>query len=180
MSEQHPEAAIVAPSLVLVGAPGSGKSTIGSILARMLGLDFIDVDAHIERQQGKPISDIFVDDGEPRFRQLEREATLELLGSPGVISLGGGAVTNPEIRAALTSHQVVWLTVSAAQAARRVGMNKQRPLLLGNVRSRLVQMMAERNPLYAEVATITVDSDSGRPNAVARSVLEALGVDPDA
>ena len=160
--------------VVLVGAPGAGKSTVGAHLARRLGVGFVDVDGLIEERTGKTIAEIFVDDGEAAFRELEVATTLEVLQQPGVVSLGGGAVTSPAIRAALRGHHVVWLEVSVTQATRRVGMNAVRPLLLGNVRSRLVQLMAERRPLYEEVATITIDTSTAKPPALAREIEERL------
>lgn len=160
--------------IVIIGAPGSGKSTVGVLVARALGLEFVDVDEVIEQRVGKRISDIFVDDGEAHFRRLERDATIELLRSGGVVSLGGGAVMNPDIRAALAGHEVVWLKVSITQATRRVGMNSLRPLLLGNVRSRLVALLKERTPLYEQCATITVDTDGLKARQTARAVVEAV------
>lgn len=146
-------------SIVLVGAPGSGKSTVGRLLAEQLQREFIDVDHRIEQVVGKPIAEIFADDGEAHFRELEESATLELIQSEAVVSLGGGAVMNERIRAALAEHDVVWLQVSIGKATRRVGMNKARPLLLGNVRGRLIELLRERTPLYEEVATTRIDTD---------------------
>ncbi|HEY5980140.1 MAG TPA: shikimate kinase [Microlunatus sp.] len=145
--------------IVLVGAPGSGKSTVGPRLAARLGRGFVDVDGVIEERAGKPIAEIFVDDGEPAFRALEEATTLELLDQPAVLSLGGGAVLSETIRTALADHQVVWLQVSAGAAADRVGLSTARPLLLGNVRGRLIQLLNQRTPLYAEVSTIAVATD---------------------
>lgn len=146
-------------TVVLVGAPGAGKSTVGRGLARELGREFIDVDQRIEEVVGKPIAEIFADDGEAQFRRLEESATLELLESGAVVSLGGGAVLNARIREALVGHDVVWLRVSIQQATRRVGMNTVRPLLLGNVRGRLIELLRERTPLYEAVAAQVVDTD---------------------
>jgi shikimate kinase len=146
-------------SLVLVGAPGSGKSTVGALLAERWSLPFADADASIEAQVGKSVAEIFADEGEPVFRAFEEAATAELLREPGVLALGGGAVLSPATRAALRGYRVVWLQVSVPQAVRRVGLNEARPLLLGNVRGRLVKLLNERTPLYAEVATQAVDTD---------------------
>lgn len=161
-------------SIVLIGAPGAGKSTVGLMVARRLGLAFTDVDAVIEQRTGKPISEIFVDEGEAYFRDLERQVTLDLLRGGGVVSLGGGAVMNPAIRDALAGHDVVWLKVSITQATRRVGMNTLRPLLLGNVRSRLVALLKERTPVYEQCATLVVDTDGLKARQAARQVVEAL------
>lgn len=165
----------VSRPILLVGAPGSGKSTVGKLLAAQLGLDFIDVDAVIEERAGKPISEIFVDDGEPAFRALEEATTLELLDGQAVISLGGGAVLSAATRHALADQQVVWLQVSAGAAADRVGLNSARPLLLGNVRGRLIQLLNQRIPLYAEVASLTVETDSRTADEVVAVIVAELG-----
>jgi len=160
----------VSPAVVLVGAPGSGKSTVGALLAERLRLPFTDVDEVIEQAAGRSVTEIFADDGEPAFRALEEAATAELLGEPGVLSLGGGAVLSATTRSRLHGHRVVWLQVGAATAVKRVGLSQARPLLLGNVRGRLMQLLAERAPLYAEVATETVNTDE----LSAEAVVEAL------
>lgn len=146
-------------SIVLMGAPGAGKSTTGKRLARKLGRTFVDVDQRIEQVMGKPVAEIFADEGEEYFRALEEEATIELLESFDVVALGGGAVMNPTIQKALVGHEVIWLKVSIGQATRRVGMNKARPLLLGNVRGRLIELLRERTPVYERLATQIVETD---------------------
>jgi shikimate kinase len=156
----------VSAPIVLVGAPGSGKSTVGPLLAERLGLPFADVDAVIERRTGRSVAEIFADDGEPAFRHLEEQVTAELLTERGVLSLGGGAVLSATTRQALRGHRVIWLQVSAANAVQRVGLNAARPLLLGNVRGRLMQLLAERAPLYGEVASEQVSTDHRSPEAV--------------
>lgn len=158
-------------SVVLAGAPGSGKSTVGAALAKSLGERWIDVDEQIVAAEGTPIAEIFAGRGEPHFRELEVRHTLEALSERAVVSIGGGAVTSPQIREALAGHRVVWLRVGPSEAAKRVGMNVARPLLLGNVRGRLMQLLKERTPLYEQVADLTVDTD-GR--AVADIVAEIL------
>ncbi len=159
--------------VVLVGAPGSGKSTTGALLAERLGVPFTDVDTEIEQRAGRSIGAIFADDGEPAFRALEEQVTAELLGRPGVLSLGGGAVLSAATRAALRGHRVVWLQVSAATAVSRVGLNEARPLLLGNVRGQLIKLLAARTPLYAEVATERVETDTRSPDEVVDLLLGA-------
>lgn len=160
--------------IVLVGAPGAGKSTIGSALAKARDLDFIDADSVIEQRADKPISAIFADSGEKAFRAMEEEVTLEVLTHPGVVSLGGGAVLNERIREALVRHIVVWLEVSISKASRRVGMNRTRPLLLGNVRARLVELLRQRTPLYEEVATIRINTDDLTPAEVVAAIEREL------
>lgn len=159
--------------IVLVGAPGSGKSTVGKLLAAQLGREFVDVDSVIEERAGKPIAEIFVDDGEPAFREAEEATTIELLDRSGVVlSLGGGAVMSATTRRALADHHVVWLQVSAGNAAERVGLSSARPLLLGNVRGRLIQLLNQRTPLYAAVATATVATDSLTADEVVAAIVE--------
>lgn len=164
--------------LVLVGAPGSGKSTVGALLAERWGEPYVDVDAVIESRVGKSVAEIFADDGEAVFRAFEESTTAELLDSPGVLALGGGAVLSPTTRAALAGRPVVWLQVTIAHAAGRVGLNEARPLLLGNVRGRLVKLLNERTPLYAAVARASVDTDGQTPEQVADRV-EALDLARD-
>lgn len=157
-------------SIAIVGAPGAGKTSVGRELAALLGMEFVDVDQRIEEVVGKPIRHIFADDGEPHFRALEESATLELLALDAVVALGGGAVMNPAIREALKGHDVVWLDVTISRAARRAGMNTVRPLLLGNVRGRLIELMRERTPFYEAVATQRVDSDDRGPREIAEEL----------
>jgi shikimate kinase len=157
----------VSPVVVLVGPPGSGKTTVGGLLAQRLGVDFRDTDADIEALEGKQIADIFVDDGEERFRKLERDAVAAALREhDGVLALGGGAVTSDETRQLLTSAQVVFLDVGLAQASSRVGLGTSRPLLLGNVRAQLKRLLDERRPLYAEIADSVVSTDGLDPTQV--------------
>lgn len=148
------------PLVVLVGAMGAGKSTVGRLVADALGVGFLDSDEEIERATGKSVADIFVDDGEAHFRELERRAVAESLGHhSGVLALGGGAVLDHGTRALLADHRVVFLRVGLADAARRVGLGVSRPLLLGNVRGRIKQLLDERTPVYESVATHVVDTD---------------------
>lgn|GEM_PF-77634 len=161
-------------TLAIVGAPGSGKSTVGRLVAELLELPFCDVDSFIEQNQGKPVGDIFADDGEPAFRRMEEEATVAALQLPQVVSLGGGAVMSAKIRAALAPHPVVWLEVQAATAIARAGLNQARPLLLGNVRGTLIKLLAERTPVYRALATVIVANDGDDPEATARQVVAEL------
>jgi shikimate kinase len=161
----------VSPVVVLVGPPGSGKTTVGGLLARRLGVDFRDTDSDIEALEGKEIADIFVDDGEERFRKLERDAVATAIREhDGVLAVGGGAVTSDETRRLLTSAQVVFLDVGLAHASSRVGLGTSRPLLLGNVRAQLKRLLDERRPLYAEIADTVVGTDGLDPAQVTELV----------
>jgi shikimate kinase len=164
---------LVEGPIVLVGAPGSGKSTVGALLAERLGLTFHDADAVIVERAGKSIAEIFTDDGETAFRALEEQITAELLAMPGVLSLGGGAVMSAATRAALAGRRVVWLRVGLTQSVKRVGLDTARPLLLGNVRGQLLKLLNERAPLYAEVATDVVDTDHTTPAEVVEMIMNA-------
>ncbi len=158
--------------LVIVGPPGAGKSTVGRLVASRLGGQLRDTDADVERVAGKPISDIFVEDGEAAFRELERAAVAAALNDhDGVIALGGGAVQDVATRELLASRRVVFLDVGLADAAARIGLNRDRPLLLGNVRAQLKKLMDERRPLYQQVATVTVNTSGRTPEDVADEVL---------
>jgi len=158
------------PKLVLVGPMGAGKTTVGRRVAEAWGVGFRDTDLDIEATEARPISDIFVDSGEARFRELEREAVVvALTGHDGVLALGGGAVLDERTRAALAGHRVVFLRVGLADAAKRVGLGVSRPLLLGNVRGRIKQLIDERTPIYESVSTHVVDTDGlGVDEVVAR------------
>jgi shikimate kinase len=163
--------------IVLIGPPGAGKSSIGRALAKELLLAFIDSDGEIEKSAGKKISEIFVDDGEPHFRALEMEKVKELLQEfEGVISLGGGAPINSEISQILgaANYPVIFIDVSIAQAATRIGFNKDRPLLLINPRQQWMNLMSERRPIYEKLATDTVSSDSKKPHEVAKIIVEKI------
>ncbi|MCD4534989.1 shikimate kinase [Nocardioides sp. cx-169] len=154
---------------------GSGKSTVAPLLAEALGVTVRDVDSEIEAREGRSISDIFVDSGEDHFRELERAAVREVLAEhDGVVSLGGGAVLDPETRELLADHRVVFLRVGLAEAVKRVGLGTGRPLLLGNVRSRIKALLDERAPVYAAVADLTVDTDERTPEDIVAEIEKAL------
>jgi shikimate kinase len=158
---------------VLVGAPGSGKSTVGAMLAERLDVAFRDADDVIVERAGKSIAEIFADHGEAAFRALEEQITAELLELPGVLSLGGGAVLSATTRAALRGNRVIWLRIGLRQSVRRVGLDTARPLLLGNVRGQLLKLLNERAALYAEVATEVVDTDDTTPAEVVEMIMNA-------
>lgn len=163
------------PRVVLVGPMGAGKSTVAALLAQRWGTTVRDTDQDIETVEGRQISEIFVDDGEAYFRALERAAVADALaGHPGVLALGGGAVMDPGTRAALAGQTVVFLNVGLSDAVKRVGLGVGRPLLLGNVRSRVKALLDERLPIYRAVAAVHVETDGRTPEDVAAEVAEAV------
>jgi len=164
--------------VVLVGPPGSGKTTIGRELAATLGVELRDTDQAIETAQGQSISDIFMNDGEPRFRELESaEVVASLTSHTGVLALGGGAVMDPLTQAALAGHTVVFLEVAIADAARRVGFDQSRPLMALNPRAQWSQMMAVRRPTYERLATFTVQTAGRTPREIAAEIARRLETD---
>ena len=164
------------PRAVLVGLPGSGKSTIGRRLAKAMGLTLLDTDAAIESKTGRTVADIFAADGEPGFRRIEEQVIRDALRThDGILSLGGGAVTTPGVREALAGQTVVYLEISAAEGVRRTGGNTVRPLLAGPDRAeKYRELMNERIPLYRRVATIRVNTNRRNPGAVVRYIVSRL------
>ncbi|MGD1173914.1 shikimate kinase [Mycobacterium seoulense] len=166
----------MAPRAVLVGLPGSGKSTIGRRLAKALGVEFLDTDAAIEQRTGRAIADIFATDGEQEFRRIEEDVVRAALADhDGVVSLGGGAVTSPGVCEALAGHTVIYLEISAGEGVRRTGGGAVRPLLAGPDRAeKFKALMAKRVPLYRRVSTIRVDTNRRNPGAVVRYIVSRL------
>ncbi len=169
-------------SVVLVGPMGAGKTTVGRLVAAARGLPFRDTDARVEQVAGKSVSDVFVDDGEAAFRELERDAVaaeiVALADGAAVLSLGGGAVLDDATQQLLAgldprSVLVVFLDVGIADAARRVGLNASRPLLMGNPRAQWIAIMGKRRPVYERLAAATVLTDGLSPEEVAELVLAA-------
>lgn len=166
----------MAPRAVLVGLPGSGKSTIGRRLAKAMNLTLLDTDTAIEERSGHTIAEIFASDGEPGFRRIEEEVIRAALADhDGILSLGGGAVTTAGVRDALAGHTVVYLEITAEEGVRRTSGGTVRPLLAGPDRAeRYRQLMTDRVPLYRRVATIRVNTSRRNPGAVVRYLAARL------
>jgi len=165
----------MSPVAVLVGAPGAGKSTAGRRLASALGVPFADSDHLIEEAAGMSVSDIFVTKGEPAFRELEESVIEKALSEhEGVLALGGGAIMNVNTRERLKGLSVIWLEVDLGQAAKRVGMNQARPLLLGDVRANMNRLMKERAPIYDEVSTVVINTNGLKVREVVDEIMKRM------
>ena len=167
--------------VVLIGPPSAGKSSVGALLAAELGVPFADTDDLVAAAAGKPVGDIFVDDGEPVFRELERAAVARVLESAGasspdggVLALGSGAVLDPDVRRMIAGRPIVYLEAGFAAVAKRTGMDRPRVVIPGNPRGMLRAMLEERRPVYAELATITVPTDDMAPEEVAADLAKRL------
>jgi len=165
----------MAPKAVLIGMPGSGKSTIGRRLAKALQVPLLDSDAKIVETTGRSIAELFVD-GEQEFRRIEEAVVRTALSEhDGIVSLGGGAITSEGVREALAGHTVIFLEISAAEGIRRTTGGTVRPLLAGgDPAQRYRELMAQRVPLYRRVATIRVNTNRRNPGAVVRHIVARL------
>lgn len=163
-------------SVILVGPPGSGKSTVGKHLAKELGITLIDTDRIIEEREGRSIAEIFLADGEEGFRAIEKKVVLESLNmEDSIVALGGGSVLDPDVQARLTQcPEVIFLDVSISNAAPRVGFNKERPLLMGNPRQQWLQLMEKRRSIYESLATRTVSTDNRKAHEVAEEIAQGV------
>jgi shikimate kinase len=159
------------PVAVLIGPPGAGKTAVGPLLAERLGTSFRDTDADISATAGQPVSDIFIEQGEPAFRQLEREAAARALREhDGVLALGSGAVLDPDLQLRLEGLPVVYMAADFGTIARRLGLDRPRVVIPGNPRGRLRAMLEERRPLYERLATVTVATDDDDPDQLADQI----------
>ena len=166
------------PPIILIGPPGAGKTSVGKALAKKLSLNFHDSDKAVEEKSGKSIPEIFISDGEPAFRELERTAVIDLIeNQDGVIALGGGSVMDLEVsKRLLPMANVVFLDVSISNAAPRVGFNRDRPLLLGNPRQQWIALMEKRRSTYEALAKARVSTDNKKPVEVVEEIVKELAL----
>ena len=166
------------PPIILIGPPGAGKTSVGKALAKKLSLNFLDSDKVVEEKSGKSIPDIFITDGEPAFREMERAAVIDLIeNQDGVIALGGGSVMDLEVsKRLLPMANVVFLDVSISNAAPRVGFNRDRPLLLGNPRQQWIALMEKRRSTYEALAKARVSTDNKKPVEVVEEIVKELAL----
>lgn len=162
--------------IVLIGPPGSGKTSVGKILAEELNLQAIDTDREIEEKSKKKIGEIFLELGESGFRKIEREVVLDALKKDGsVISLGGGSILDSQVFEQLENEpRVVYLEVSISNAAPRVGFNTDRPLLLANPRQQWLKLFEERRERYEALARYRVNTDNKKAKESALEIKELL------
>ncbi|MEU8753285.1 shikimate kinase [Streptomyces chartreusis] len=164
-----------APVVVLIGPMGVGKSTVGQLLAERLGVGYRDTDDDIVAEQGRTIAEIFVDEGEPVFRAIEKQAVQRALSEhDGVLALGGGSILDEDTRALLLGQRVVYLSMDVEEAVKRTGLNAARPLLAVNPRKQWRELMEARRHLYEGVATAVVTTDGRTPEEVTQAALDAL------
>jgi shikimate kinase len=163
------------PLVVLVGPMGVGKSTVGQLLAERLGVGYRDSDEDIVAEQGRTVAEIFVDEGEPAFRAIEKRAVHQALADhDGVLALGGGAILDEDTRALLAGLRVVYLSMDVEEAVKRTGLNAARPLLAVNPRKQWRELMEARRHLYEGIATAVVSTDGRTPEEVTQAALDAL------
>jgi len=168
------------PRIILIGLPGSGKSTVARALSRITGLSVSDSDHMIEEESGRKISSIFAEEGESVFRMLEAQVVRRAIAlEPGILSLGGGSILDPESCSLITGcgAAVIYLEISISQASARVGKNEDRPLLQGDPGLKLEAIAAQRAPIYESLATLTIRTDSKKASEVADEILSAINVE---
>jgi shikimate kinase len=167
----------MAARLVVVGLPGAGKSSVGAAVAALAFAPFEDSDDLVLEMTGRPVGEIIARDGEAVFREIEAAAILDaLLDFDGVLALGGGAITTQSVREELRDSRVpvVLLTASQDDLIARIGNTQHRPLLVGDMATRLAELAVAREAFYREVATFTIDTSSLTVDEVARQILAQL------
>ena len=166
------------PNLIIIGPPGAGKSSVGRQLGKVMQIPFSDTDKIIEERAGKKIAEIFLEDGEPIFREIEREVVLaEIAKEDGILALGGGSILDSEVDKELSKlkSRVIYLEVSISNAAPRVGFNKDRPLLAVNPRQQWMALMEKRRPIYERLAGHKVSTDNKKPSEVVKEIQGLIG-----
>jgi shikimate kinase len=156
---------------------GSGKTTIGQLIAKRLDIAFRDTDQVVEEETGRSVSDIFLEDGEDAFRLLEKGVLRnELLSDGTVLALGGGAPISMDAQSALRAiaSPVVYLDISLATVAPRIGFNRDRPLLLHNPRGQWQTLMEARRPIYESIADTVIDVNTKSETEIVDEILEVL------
>lgn len=168
------------PVLILVGPPGSGKSTVGRMAAERLGVEFRDFDHDLEAAHGVPAGELVVQLGREKFQESERELLTEVLPTfDGVLSLGGGTPTAPGVPELLEPYHVVFLDVDLDHLLRREGLVPLHPWLMPNPRAHLRELLKTRRPVYAQVSAATVATSDRTPAEVLADVLATLPVARD-
>jgi len=164
---------------ILIGPPGSGKSSVGKALSRELATSFVDTDALIVEAQGQSIPEIFADGGESGFRAIERQVVLHALTSNvGVVSLGGGAVLDEEVQEAISasSAHVIFLRVGLSNVLARIGAKADRPLLSADPEQQWKELFAKREAIYSRLATLEINTDNKKPYEVAHELKAQMGL----
>ncbi len=165
------------PRVILIGPMGSGKTTIGQLIAQRLDIPFRDTDQVIEESSGRTVSDIFLEDGEDAFRLLEKSVLRdELLSDGTVLALGGGAPISIDAQSALRAiaSPVIYLDISLATVAPRIGFNRDRPLLLHNPRGQWQTLMEARRPIYESIADTVIEVNTKTEIDIVDEILEVI------
>ena len=159
-------------NLVLLGMMGSGKSTIGYLLSKNLNLEFYDIDSIIEKQDGRKIAEIFNTEGEDFFRKLEEKVSIKILKLENkVVSLGGGAFLNENIRKEVLSNNVsFWLNWKSSTLIRRIKRNKKRPIAYNSNENEIKKLISERLKIYS-MADFKINCEKFNKNEIVNKII---------
>ena len=164
---------------ILIGPPGSGKSSVGKALSRELSTSFADTDELIVEREGKSIPEIFAESGETGFRAIEKEVVLHaLISNYGVLALGGGSILIAEVREAISASkaQVIFLHIGISNVLSRIGAKGDRPLVSADPEAQWRKIFEEREHIYADLATVEIATDNKKPYEVARELVTRMGL----